>query len=162
MLDAAYVRDHLEVARAGLRNRGLDPDADLEQLATLESRRKRLIPEIEGLKREQNTSGDEIARAKRQGLDASGIFAANKARSQHIRQLEIQLDNVELQKTSLLMGLPNLPHASVPVGPTQADNQEVRRHGEPKAFDFEPRPHWEIGPALGIIDFERATKMSGS
>jgi seryl-tRNA synthetase len=162
MLDAAYVRDHLEVARAGLRNRGLDPDADLEQLATLESRRKRLIPELEGLKREQNTSGDEIARAKRQGLDASGIFAANKARSQHIRQLEIQLDNVELQKTSLLMGLPNLPHASVPVGPTQADNQEVRRHGEPKAFDFEPRPHWEIGPALGIIDFERATKMSGS
>jgi seryl-tRNA synthetase len=162
MLDAAYVRDHLEVARAGLRNRGLDPDADLEQLATLESRRKRLIPELEGLKREQNTSGDEIARAKRQGLDASGIFAANKARSQHIRQLEIQLDNVELQKTSLLMGLPNLPHASVPVGPTQADNREVRRHGEPKAFDFEPRPHWEIGPALGIIDFERATKMSGS
>jgi seryl-tRNA synthetase len=162
MLDAAYVRDHLEGARAGLRNRGLDPDAELEQLATLESRRKRLIPELEGLKREQNTSGDEIARTKRQGLDASGIFAANKARSQHIRQLEIQLDNVELQKTSLLMGLPNLPHASVPVGPTQADNQEVRRHGEPTAFVFEPRPHWEIGPALGIIDFERATKMSGS
>jgi len=162
MLDAAYVRDHLEEARAGLRSRGLDPDAELEQLATLESRRKRLIPELEGLKREQNTSGDEIARAKRQGLDASGIFAANKARAQHIRQLEIQLDNVELQKASLLMTLPNLPHASVPIGASAADNQEVRRHGEPRAFDFEPRPHWDIGPALGIIDFERATKMSGS
>jgi len=162
MIDAAYVRDHLEAARAGLRNRGMDPDNDLEQLATLESRRKRLIPELEGLKREQNTSGDEIARAKRQGLDASGIFAANKARNQHIRQLEIQLDNVELQKAALLMGIPNLPHASVPVGATADANQEVRRHGEPKAFDFEPRPHWDLGPALGIIDFERATRMSGS
>jgi len=162
MIDAAYVRDHLEAARAGLRNRGMDPDNDLEQLATLESRRKRLIPELEGLKREQNTSGDEIARAKRQGLDASGIFAANKARNQHIRQLEIQLDNVELQKGALLMGIPNLPHASVPVGATADANQEVRRHGEPKAFDFEPRPHWDLGPALGIIDFERATRMAGS
>jgi seryl-tRNA synthetase len=162
MLDAAYVRDHLEEARAGLRNRGLDPDADLELLATLESRRKRLIPELEGLKREQNTSGDEIARAKRQGLDASGIFAANKMRNQQIRQLEIQLDNVELQKSALLMTLPNLPHASVPVGATAEANQEVRRHGEPTAMDFEPRPHWDLGPALGIIDFERATKMSGS
>src|SRR4029453_4515277 len=94
--------------------------------------------------------------------DASGIFAANKLRSQHIRQLEIQLDNVELQKTSLLMTIPNLPHSSVPVGATADDNQEVRRHGEPRTFELEPRPHWEIGPALGIIDFERATRMSGS
>jgi seryl-tRNA synthetase len=162
MIDAAYVRDHLEEVRAGLRNRGLEPDAELEQLATLEARRRRLIPELEGLKREQNTSGDEIARTKRQGLDASGIFAANKARAQQIRQLEIQADNVELQRTALLMTLPNLPHASVPVGAGAAENQEVRRHGEPKVFDLEPRPHWDIGPALGIIDFERATRMSGS
>jgi seryl-tRNA synthetase len=162
MIDAAYVRDHLEQVRAGLRNRGLEPDAELEQLATLEARRRRLIPELEGLKREQNTSGDEIARTKRQGLDASGIFAANKARAQQIRQLEIQADNVELQRTALLMTLPNLPHASVPVGASAAENQEVRRHGEPKVFDLEPRPHWDIGPALGIIDFERATRMSGS
>jgi seryl-tRNA synthetase len=162
MIDAAYVRDHLEEVRAGLRNRGLEPDAELEQLATLEARRRRLIPELEGLKREQNTSGDEIARTKRQGLDASGVFAANKARAQQIRQLEIQADNVELQRTALLMTLPNLPHASVPVGAGAAENQEVRRHGEPKVFDLEPRPHWDLGPALGIIDFERATRMSGS
>ena len=90
------------------------------------------------------------------------IFAANKARGQQIRQLEIQLDNVELQKTALLMTLPNLPHASVPVGASADDNEEVRRHGEPRAFDFEPQPHWDLGPALGILDFERATKMSGA
>ena len=162
MLDAAYVRDHIEEVRAGLRNRGLEPDAELEQIATLETRRRRLIPEMEGLKREQNTAGDEVARAKRQGIDASPVFAANKARAQQIRQLEIQVDGVEQQRTSLLMTLPNLPHASVPVGKSAADNQEVRRHGDPKEYGFEPRPHWDLGPALGILDFERATKMSGS
>ena len=162
MLDPGYVREHMEDVRAALRGRGLQPEAELEQLGTLEARRRRLIPEIEGLKREQNTSGDEVARAKRQGQDASGIFAANKARGQQIRQLEVQLDQVEAQRSLLLMTLPNLPHASVPVGTGAAENKEVRRHGEPRAFDFEPRPHWEIGPALGILDFERAAKMSGS
>ena len=80
MLDPTYVRDHAEEVRAGLQHRGLKPDAELEQLATLEARRRRLIPELEGLKREQNAAGDQVARAKRQGQDASSIFAANKAR----------------------------------------------------------------------------------
>jgi seryl-tRNA synthetase len=162
MLDAGFVRDHMDDVRTGLRNRGLEPDAELEQLATLEARRRRLIPEMEGLKREQNAAGDEVARAKRQGKDASGIFAANKARAQQIRQLEVQLDQVEQQRSALLMTIPNLPHRSVPVGASAADNQEVRRHGTPRTFDFEPRPHWDLGPALGILDFDRATKMSGS
>ena len=162
MLDPAFVRDHMDVVRTGLRNRGVNPDAELEQLATLEARRRRLIPEIEGLKREQNAAGDEVARAKRQGKDASDIFAANKARAQQIRQLEIQLDQVEQQRTALLMTIPNLPHATVPVGARAEDNKEVRRCGEPRTFDFEPRAHWDLGPALGILDFDRATKMSGS
>jgi seryl-tRNA synthetase len=162
MLDPSYVRDHMDAVRAGLRNRGLEPDAELEQVATLETRRRRLIPEVEGLKREQNAAGDEVARAKRQGKDASDIFAANKARAQQIRQLEVQLDQVEQQRAALLMTLPNLPHATVPVGKSADENVEVRRGGEPRRFDFEPRPHWELGVALGILDFERATKMSGS
>src|SRR3954468_2845402 len=162
MLDAAFVRDHMDDVRTGLRNRGLSPDAELEQIGTLEARRRRLIPEVEGLKREQNAAGDEVARAKRQGKDASDIFAANRARAQQIRQLEIQLDQVEQQRIAMLMTIPNLPHTSVPVGASAADNKEVRRHGEPRTFDFEPRPHWDLGPALGILDFDRATKMSGS
>ncbi len=162
MLDPAYVRDHMDEVRTGLRSRGLTPDAELEQIATVETRRRRLIPELEGLKREQNASGDEIAKAKRRGEDASGVFAANKARAQQIRQLEIQLEQVEHQRSALVMTIPNLPHASVPVGGSAADNQEVRRYGEPKSFDFDPKPHWDLGPSLGIIDFERATKMSGS
>ena len=162
MLDAGLLRDRLQEVRAGLESRGLTPDADLEQLAGLETRRRRLIPEIEGLKREQNSAADEVARVKRQGLDASPIFAANKARAQQIKQLEIQLDALEYQRTALLMTIPNLPHASVPKGKSAEDNVEVRRVGTPRAFAFDPKPHWDLGPALGIIDFERATRMSGA
>src|SRR5262249_61527021 len=74
----------------------------------------------------------------------------------------IQLDQVEQQRAALLMTIPNLPHASVPVGSSADDNQEIRRHGEPPVFDFEPKAHWQLGPALGIIDFDRATRMAGS
>jgi seryl-tRNA synthetase len=162
MIDPAFVRDHLDDVRRAYRNRGLDVDSDLEHLATLETRRRRLIPEMEGLKREQNAAGDEVARAKRQGHDATPLFAANKARAQQIRQLETQLEQTEHQRNALLLTLPNLPHATVPVGRSAEDNVEVRRHGDPRAFDFEPRPHWEIGQALGILDFERATRMSGA
>jgi seryl-tRNA synthetase len=162
VLDPGFVRDHVEEVRRGLRNRGLDSDKALEDIATLETARRRLIPELEGLKRQQNTSGDEIARAKRQGKDTSDIQEANRARSAQIKQLGVQLDAVEHQRNAALLELPNLPHASVPVGKSAADNVEVRRHGEPPAFDFTPRPHWEIGPALGIIDFERATRISGA
>jgi seryl-tRNA synthetase len=162
MLDPAFVRDHQEEVKRGLQKRGIEADGDLESLATLENRRRRLIPELEGLKREQNTSGDEIARAKRQGKDATAILEANRQRTQQIRQLSIELDQVEHQRTTLLMSLPNLPHESVPVGKSAAENQVVRTWGEPRTFDFEPQAHWDLGPALGVLDFERATKMSGS
>ena len=128
----------------------------------LESARRRLIPELEGLKRQQNTSGDEIARARRMGKETGPVEDANRARAQQIKQLGVQLDAVESQRTRALMVLPNLPHTSVPAGKTAADNQVVRRQGEPRVFDFEPQPHWDLGPALGIIDFERATRIAGA
>ena len=162
MIDAAFVRDHTDDVRRALHSRGLDIDADLEQIVALEMRRRRLIPEMEGLKREQNAAADEVARAKRQQQDATPIFAANKARAQQIKQLEIQLEQIESQRSSLLMTLPNLPHASVPQGKSADDNAEVRREGTPREFDFEPQAHWDLGPKLGILDFERATKMSGA
>jgi seryl-tRNA synthetase len=162
MLDPGFVRDHMDIVRTALQHRGMSPDADLEQLADLDARRRRLLPEVEGLKREQNAAGEAVARAKREGKDPSSIFAANKARGQQIKERETELDSVEQQRTALLMTLPNLPHESVPIGKSAADNKEVRRHGEPPVFDFEPKPHWDVGPALGIIDFERATRMSGA
>jgi seryl-tRNA synthetase len=162
MLDPAFVRDNIQMVKERLASRGGDYTTELEQLATLETQRRRLIPQLEGLKREQNTAGDEIARARRQGQNAQPIFEANKQRSQKIKQLEIELAAVEEQRARVQATVPNLPHESVPAGRSAADNAVVRTWGEPRAFDFEPQPHWDIGPALGILDFERATRMSGS
>ena len=162
MLDPAFVRERLDDVRKGLLSRGLDANAELEQLASLEAHRRRLIPQIEGLKREQNTAGDEVARAKRQGKDASHIFEGNKQRSQKIKQMEIELDSIERHRAKILEVLPNLPHASVAVGKSSADNPVVRTWGDPRDFDFTAKAHWDLGPELGILDFERATKISGA
>src|SRR5436190_5814184 len=162
MIDPALVRDRLDVVRSGLESRGQKWTADLDRLAELEAQRRALLPAVEGLKREQNAAGEEVAKAKRQGLDPSAIFATNKARAQQIKQLEAELDQVETARHALLMTLPNLPDASVPLGTSADDNQEVRRWGTIPSFTFEPKPHWDLGPALGILDFERATRMSGA
>ncbi len=162
MLDPNYVRDNMEAVQTGLGHRGLDANNELQQLATFESQRRRLIPAIEGLKREQNTSGDQVAQAKRQGLQVQHLYEASKLRNQKIKQMDVELEAVERQRTLILETLPNLPHASVPVGKSAADNVVARTWGEPKTLDFEAKAHWDLGPQLGIIDFERATKISGS
>jgi seryl-tRNA synthetase len=162
MLDPAFVRDNLDLVRTGLRNRGLDPDGDLGKLAAIEARRRAIIPEAEGLKQQQNRSGEEIARAKKEGRDPSAVFAANRERGQRIKELEADVEAIEQERRALLLTIPNLPSPKVPVGGGAADNVEVRRVGEPRAFDFEPQAHWDLGPALGIIDFERAVKTSGA
>src|SRR3954471_8212029 len=107
MLDPAYVREHMDEVRSGLRNRGLDADKALEDIATLETARRRIIPELEGLKRLQNTSGDEIARAKRQGLDTTPVQEANRARGQQIKQFSVQRDGIEGQLERVVLALPN-------------------------------------------------------
>jgi seryl-tRNA synthetase len=162
MLDPTYVRENLPAVRDALRRRGMNPDSALDHIATLLADRRRIIPEFEELKRQQNASGEEIGRAKRQGLDTTAIQEAGRARAQQIKQLQVRVDEVESQLHDALLTLPNLPQASVPEGRSAEDNVEVRRHGTPRVFDFEPQPHWDLGPALGIIDFERATKISGA
>jgi seryl-tRNA synthetase len=162
MIDPALFKDNLEAVRNALTNRGADLTRELEEIAALESRRRRLIPELEGLKREQNTSGDEVARAKRQGLDTTKIQEANRQRAQHIKQLTAELDLLEQRRNHSLLVIPNVPHSSVPVGRSADDNTEVRRVGTPRTFSFVPQPHWDLGPALGIIDFERGTKIAGA
>jgi seryl-tRNA synthetase len=162
MLDPTYVRENLPAVRDALRRRGMNPDSALDHIATLLADRRRIIPEFEELKRQQNASGEEIGRAKRQGLDTTATQEAGRARAQQIKQLQVRVDEVESQLHDALLTLPNLPQASVPEGRSAEDNVEVRRHGTPRVFDFEPQPHWDLGPALGIIDFERATKISGA
>jgi seryl-tRNA synthetase len=162
MLDPQYVRDHLSDVERRLKARGMDASKELAELARLEAERRRLIPAVETLKREQNEAGEAVARAKKEGQDPSGIFAENKARAGRIREQEAALGEVEQARDHLLLALPNLPHESVPAGASPAENREVARCGNPRTFDFDPRPHWEIGAALGILDFERATRMSGA
>ena len=162
MLDPAFLRDNLDAIRAGLQKRGTTLTTELEELAALETRRRRLLPEIEGLKREQNAAGDEVARAKRQGLDATRIQEASRARNQQIKQLGIELETIEQRRNRGLLLLPNLPHDTVPHGTGSSENVEVRRHGTPREFGFVAQAHWDLGPALGILDFERGTKIAGA
>jgi seryl-tRNA synthetase len=162
MLDPAFLRDNLDAVRTALQNRGLDLTAELDELAAVEATRRRLLPQIEGLKREQNAAAEEVARAKKQGLDTAPIQEANRQRAQQIKLLDAELEQVEQRRQGLLLLIPNLPDASVPVGKSAADNVEVRRHGTPREFSFTPQAHWDIGPSLGIIDFERGTKIAGA
>ena len=162
MIDPAFLRDNPEAVRASLATRGGDFSAELEDLATLETQRRRLLPEFEGLKRQQNAAGDEVARAKRQGLDVTKIQEASRARNQLIKQLSVELELVEQRRNRGLMNLPNLPHKDVKVGKNSEDNVEIHRRGTPRTFDFTPQAHWDLGPALGIIDFERGTKIAAA
>ena len=162
MIDPFLVRDRLSDVEARLNLRGVDLSKELAELAGIEAERRRLIPVVENLKREQNASSEAVARAKKEGRDPSAIFAENKARGARIKEIEAELAEVERGRDALLLRLPNLPHESVPAGKSSADNVEIHRWGSPASFSFSPKPHWELGQALGILDFERAARMSGA
>jgi seryl-tRNA synthetase len=162
MLDPAYLKDRLPEVEIRLRARGLDVSKELAALSEIEQERRTLIPLVENLKRDQNAAGEAVAKAKKEGRDPAELFIASKARASEIREREAALQQIEERRRAILLMLPNLPHESVPTGSSAADNQEVRRWGVPPTFDFEPKPHWEIGQALGILDFERAARMSGA
>jgi seryl-tRNA synthetase len=162
MLDPAFVRDHSDLVRAALTNRGVDADALLSALAPLDEKRRWLILQVESLKRDQNAAAEDVAKRKKTGEDVSAIVDANRARGQQVKELDAALQALEEERRGLLLAIPNVPHASVPIGRSADDNAEVRRVGEPRMFDFEPKAHWDLGPALGILDFERGTKIAGA
>jgi seryl-tRNA synthetase len=129
VIDPAHLRDNLETVRTALASRGVDMTRELEELAALESRRRRLLPELEGLKRDQNTAADEVAKAKRQGQDTTKIQEANRQRAGQIKQLEAELNLLDQRRNHGLLVIPNIPHSSVPAGKSANDNTEVRRIG---------------------------------
>jgi seryl-tRNA synthetase len=162
MLDPAFVRDHTDLVRAALTNRGVDADALLSALAPLDEKRRWLILQVESLKRDQNAAAEDVAKRKKTGEDVSAIVDANRARGQQVKELDAARQALEEERRGLLLAIPNVPHPSVPIGRSADDNAEVRRVGEPRVFDFEPKAHWDLGPALGILDFERGTKIAGA
>jgi seryl-tRNA synthetase len=158
VLDAKFVRDNLEAVQTALRNRGLALDP--QDFLAADASRRRLLSEVEELKHRRNTLSEEVGRRKRQGQDAGDVIAGTKELGDRIQKLDEEVRACDDQIEAILLALPNLPHASVPVGRDSSANAEVRRWGEPRQFDFTPKPHWEIGEALGLLDFERAARMA--
>src|SRR5436309_13449329 len=162
MLDLAFVRDNLPLVTEKLRQRGLDADALLGGFRDVDAKRRQAITAMETLKAERNRASEEIAKLKKSGGDATELIAKTKSQREEMEALEKSAGEFDAQLQQLLAGIPNIPHESVPGGKTLEDNVEVRRWGAPPKFDFTPKPHWEIGEGLGILDFERAVKISGA
>jgi len=162
MLDLNFVRDNLPLVEEKLRQRGMDPAQVLKDFHQVDTQRRHAITEAETMKARRNRASEDIARLKKSGQDASAQISETKELREQIQQREKAAEEFEASLQNILTGIPNLPHDSVPVGRTEKDNVEVRRWGTPPQFDFTPKPHWELGEELGVLDLERATKLSGA
>jgi seryl-tRNA synthetase len=162
MLDLAFVRSNLELVEKKLRDRGADPAELLGDFRALDLLRRERITEVEQLKAQRNKLSEQVGQLKKAGQDASAVMEETKALRQRMDALESAATESEEQLRAILMRIPNLPADDVPVGRSDQDNVEVKRWGAAPAFDFAAKPHWELGEALGILDFERAAKVSGA
>jgi len=161
MLDLNFVRDNLDLVKQKMRERG-SADTLFDFFGEIDRDRRRLLTVVEAQKARRNKVSDEIAALKKQKQDASALIAEMKRLREEIEGMDKQAKDKDEQLREMLRLVPNIPHASVPVGRSAADNTEIRRWGQPRHFDFEPQAHWDLGPALGILDFERATKITGA
>ena len=162
MLDLAFVRENLPVIEQEMRQRGLDPAEIIGRFGELDARRRKAITEAENLKARRNRASEQIAQLKKNKQDATAQIEETKTLREQIQEQEKAAEQLDAELRRLLVGIPNVPHASVPVGSSAEDNKEIRRWGEPPKFDFAPKPHWELGEALGILDLERAAKLTGA
>jgi len=160
MLDLGYVREHLDVIEKMARDRSVP--IDLDAFRQIDRERRKLIFQSEQLKAERNKASEEIARLKQAGQDGSAILARMKTVSEQIKADDESIAALDERLRLFMLTIPNIPHPSVPVGTSSADNIEVRRWGSPPKFDFAPRPHWEVGESAGLLDFPAAVKMSGA
>src|SRR5262252_40604 len=160
MHDLGYFREHLDVFADMARKRGVV--IDLDRFRELDKTRRSLITINERRKADRNQASEEIARLKKAKQNADSRIAEMKQNSDFIRQTDADIARLDAEQRELLLAIPNVPHASVPVGASAADNKEVRRWGMPPKFDFQPRPHWEVGERAGILDLEAAAKITGA
>jgi len=160
MLDIKLIRNNPETVIAGLKKRGVTGAA--EQIAALDEKRRSLITEAEALKARRNAVSKAIPAMKKSDEDTTAVMEEMKQVSADIKAMDAELAVVDEEVINLLLTIPNLPMDDIPIGETDADNEEIRRWGTPRTFDFDPLPHWDIGTGLGILDFETAAKVTGA
>ncbi len=160
MHDLNYFRDHLDVFAEMAKKRGTV--LDLDAFRKLDKERRELITATEQLKAQRNKASEEIARLKKEKRNADALIAEMKQVSERIKQSDERIAELDAQQRDFLLTIPNVPHSSVPVGASAADNAEIRRWGAPPKFDFAPKPHWDVGERAGILDLPAATKITGA
>jgi len=162
MLDLNFVRANLPQVEEMLRRRGADPAAVLKDFHDVDRQRRHAITEAETMKAQRNKASEDISKLKKNGQDASVAIAETKDLREQIQAREKVAAELDARLQEILSGLPNMPHESVPVGHGAEENIEVRRWGAPPKFDFTPKPHWDLGAELGVLDLERAVKLTGA
>ncbi|MBC1457931.1 serine--tRNA ligase [Listeria newyorkensis] len=161
MLDVKLLREDFDGVKAKLSHRG-EELGEFEKFGALDTRRRTLIIEVETLKSQRNEVSQEIAQLKRDKQDADAKIEEMRVVGDRIKTFDIELNEIDEKLRNILMAIPNIPHESTPIGDTEDDNVEVRKWGEVRTFDFEPKAHWDLGTDLGILDFENAAKVAGS
>ena len=159
MLDLNFIREHPDLVKEALIK--LNATAPIDEILALDEERRSLLAEVESMRHRRNVVSKEIGRMK-DGQERQALIAEMRELGKRIKALEARLREVEGQLYEAMLQVPNMPHEKVPVGKDESENVIVRTEGEPRQFDFEPLPHWELGPALGIIDFERGVKLAGT
>ncbi len=160
MLDIKVIRTETERVKKAMARR--KENVDIDAVIALDEKRRGLLYEAESLKAKQNEESKKIAVLKKEGKDASGIFAELKDLSDRIKELDGQIRDAEDELYKMLLSIPNIPNDTVPDGNSDEDNVEIRRWGEPTKFDFEPKAHWDLGESLNILDFQAAAKITGA
>lgn len=160
MLEIKFVRQNLDTVQNALEARG--QASDLDTFKTGDDERRAILQELEALRHRRNVVSDQIAEMKKAGEDAEAVVIQMRDVSSKIKEMEKTLGGIQEKLDSILLGLPNIPHSSVPVGQDESENPVIKTVGEPPKFTFDPKPHWELGSHLGILDFERAAKIAGA
>ena len=160
MLDIRWIRSEPEEVKRYLANR--NSDVDIGPLLEMDESRRELVTRTEELKAQRNEGSKKVGAARARGDDADGLMEEMRVIGEQIREIDGRISEIDEKMSGILLNMPNRPHDSVPVGKDENDNVEVRRWGEPRDFGFEPKPHWDIGEALGILDFEKGASLAQS
>lgn len=162
MLDIRVIRENPEMVRERLLVRGTDYKTQIDELLEIDKEKRALNPQAEEMKAKRNAASKEIPKLKKAGEDTTALMAEMKELSDKIKEIDTKLNALDAKQEELLLDIPNIPHESVPAGDDDSDNIEIRKFGTPREFDFEAKPHWDLGKDLDILDPERAANVTGA